>query len=156
MLEKLLSTSNQDYYKCEGILYQVWNFSEIPYFDMQQKMRFPEKHIPSYVPKTFEELKNKPLAIFQVTKYEVSPMNMNLFTYEAIVKGSKQVHPALRSACIQQYDDSDSIIIACEPNDEESELTPKNRQIIKDYVRTHEKELLEITGKEYLEMEWYC
>jgi len=119
-------------------------------------MRFPEKFILSYIPRSFEEMKNKPLAVFQVSKYEVSPMNMNLFTYEAIIKGNKQAHPALRSACIQQNEDYSSLIIACEPNDEESELTSKNRQVIKDYVREHKTELLEVTGKEYLSFEWYC
>jgi len=155
-MEKLLSTSNQDYYKFNGVLFQVWNFSELSNSDLQERMENPAKFIPSYIPRTFEEIKNKPLAVFQVTKYDVSPMNMNLFTYEAIIKGNKQAHPALRSACVQQDEDDSSIIIACEPNDEESELTPKNRQIIKDYVRDHKAELLEVTGKEYLSFEWYC
>jgi len=155
-MKKLLSTTNQDFYNHNGILFEVWNFSDISESDLQERMDNPAKFIPSYIPKTFEEMNNKPLAIFQITKYEVSPINMNLFTYEAIIKGNKQAHSALRSACIQNNEDYYALIIACEPHDEESELTPKNRQIIKDYVRTHEKEILEITGKEYLEMEWYC
>ena len=155
-MEKLLSTFNQDFYSHNNTLFEVWNFSDLSQTDLLEKMENPQKYIPSYVSKSFEELKQKPLAIFQITKWEVSPMNINLFTYEAIVKGNKHTPAALRSACIQQEDDSDSIIIACEPHDEESELTTKNKKIIKDYVRVHEKELLEITGRKYLEMEWYC
>jgi len=154
-MEKLLSTIDQDFYSHDGILFEAWNFSDISESDLQEKMNNPQKYIPSYIPKTFKEMNNKPLAIFQVDKYEVSPRNMNLFTYEAIVKGNKKAHPALRSACIQNNEDYYALVVACEPHDEESELTSKNRQIIKDYVRTHEVELLEITGKECLEMEWY-
>lgn len=155
MLEKVLSTSSQDFYMCEGTLFAVWNFSEVSNVDMQGKMINPQKFIPSYIPKSYEEMKKIPLAIFQVSKWEVMPVNMNLFTYEAIVKGNKEAHPALRSAFIQQNDDYLPLIIACEPHDEESELTKANRKIITDYVRTHEKELLEITRKEYIEVEMY-
>lgn len=156
MFEKVLSTNSQDFYMCEGTLFAVWNFSEVSNIDMQGKMINPEKFIPSYITKPFEEMKKKPLAIFQVSKWEVMPVNMNLFTYEAIVKANKEAHPALRSAHIQQNDDYSALIIACEPHDEESELTRANRKIITDYVREHKKELLKVTKKEYIEVEMYA
>jgi hypothetical protein len=79
---------------------------------------------------------------------------MSLYEYEILIKGNREVAPALKSACIQQFS-KDMIIIACEPWDDESDLTPKNQKIIKDYIKEHEEELLKVTGRQRLEMEWY-
>lgn len=155
VVEKVLQTSSKIYYRFNNTIFSIWEWKEreLSDSDIFERMSNAAKYIPDYIPDSFEKMKNKPLAIFEIEMYEVKPYNMSLYEYDRLIKGKETTHKALQSAFIQQ--EYDYLTIACEPFDCESELTPRNKRIIEDYVNNNCRELLNITYKTDYTIEFY-
>jgi hypothetical protein len=157
-MQTKFSDKQVTYYEHEGIFFRVCQSARdicgLTEEEIEKTILNAKDYLPKHCDKSFDELKQRPLPLFDVDKFDVSALNMSIFEYEVLVKGITDVAPALKSACIQQYSEN-TIIIACEPWDDESDLTPKNRKIIKEYIKEHEKELLSVTGRTDLDIEWW-
>jgi hypothetical protein len=171
LIQKLIKVGNKQYYKMKAVEGQdiifsvfMWEDSSKNPTDEEIELALFSAKLPSYIAENHslnEELE-KPLAIFELEIYNnqyhkasyLKPLNMSLWEYEYFIKGNTEIHPALRSAFISKYSD-DTLLICCESYDNESMLTAKNRSIINQKVVEIEKELLEVTGRNYLEVEMY-
>jgi hypothetical protein len=157
-MERVFENDKVTIYKHEEVFFKVSIYartiSKLTEAEIEERILNASKYIPDYCQESFDDMKKHPLPIFQLSRYDVSPHNMSLHEYEVLIKDNKEVHPALKSACIQQYSE-DMMIIACEPYDEESDLTPANQEVIKKYINEHHKELLEAVGRTEYDVEWF-
>ena len=91
--------------------------------------RWAEAKVPSYVT-DIDDCFNNPLRLFQLVIFdswvELHPLNMSVWEYESIVKGSTNVNPALKMAFISQDKESGTFSINCESYDYESHVNSEN------------------------------
>ena len=150
-MEKVHQSNSLTWYKHNGSFFSVWDFSDLTEPEIRDRIKEPK--LPDYCEKTFEEKAKQPLRVFNISKIDTRPLNMSLYEFLVLIKCEANVPPALKSCCMQQ--DYDPLIFACEPFDEESDLTDKNLNIINDYIKRYAKELMEIAGKDGYEVEVY-
>ena len=79
----------------------------------------------------------------------------SLYEYLTLYKGYKKVSPIYKSAFIQHLEVDDMIIIACENYDSDSMVTDSNYDKICKMVTKHEKDIVELYGKDFLTMHRY-
>lgn len=153
MIKEVLSMRNRRYYKADDGIFHIFVWEERPNNLTEEKIEsaWNNAKLPSYVTDaTIEELKNKPLALFNLSIYSdasyIEPQNMSLYEYEYFIKGNAKPEPALKSAFIMK--DGDTLCIMCEPYDFESALTKENKDIINRIAMKYRNELCDILNSE--------
>jgi hypothetical protein len=149
MIKEVLSMRNVRYYKANDGIFHIFVWEdENDLTEEKIENAWNNAKLPSCVTDaTMEELKNKPLAIFELkirgNDSYIEPMNMSLYEYEYFIKGNEKPELALKSAFITK--DAGMLCIMCEPYDYESALTRENKNKINSAVIKDKEELYNIT-----------
>lgn len=156
-IEKIGEHSTKTYYRITvGNDTQIVVIDKFNNYTEEEILKaYPDAKVPSYIPEEhIDDLFNNPLRIFDLVIYktwvELNPKCMSVWEYETLIKGKKDVNPALKMAFISQDRDNNTFCINCESYDYESMVNSRTVTIFEKWMDCHIEELKELLNMEYV------